>query len=157
MSPFSLPQVHDAPRANPATDRERSAPLIRPLFSRDVLGDALGFALPRVPHSIAHQVIGFADRYFLNAYGTLRDVGLYSIGASFALALKFFLGAFEAAWTPFFLGLMRDRTPGAFTAPDRPTSWRCSSFPWRPLRGLRIRHPPHSSTPAKVEIWRSVP
>lgn len=82
-------------------------PLIRPVFSREVLREALGFGLPRVPHSVAHQVIGFADRYFLNAYGTLRDVGLYSIGASFGLALKFFLGAFEAAWTPFFLGLMR--------------------------------------------------
>jgi O-antigen/teichoic acid export membrane protein len=85
------------------------APLIRPIFSRALLREALGFGLPRVPHSVAQQIIGFADRYFLNAYGTLRDVGVYSIGASFGLALKFFLGAFEAAWTPFFLGLMRDR------------------------------------------------
>jgi O-antigen/teichoic acid export membrane protein len=83
-------------------------PLIKPVFSREVLREALGFGLPRVPHSVAHQVIGFADRYFLNAFGTLRDVGLYSIGASFGLALKLFLSAFEAAWTPFFLGLMRD-------------------------------------------------
>jgi O-antigen/teichoic acid export membrane protein len=84
-------------------------PLLRPVFSRDVLREALGFGLPRVPHSVAQQIIGFADRYFLNAYGTLRDVGLFSIGASFGLALKFFLSAFESAWTPFFLGLMRDR------------------------------------------------
>ncbi|HYT74858.1 MAG TPA: lipopolysaccharide biosynthesis protein [Vicinamibacterales bacterium] len=85
------------------------APLLRPVFSRTVLREALGFGLPRVPHSVAQQIIGFADRYFLNAYGTLRDVGLFSIGASFGLALKFFLGAFESAWTPFFLGLMRER------------------------------------------------
>jgi O-antigen/teichoic acid export membrane protein len=84
------------------------APLIRPVFSRTVAREALGFGLPRVPHSVAHQVIGFADRYLLNAYGTLREVGLYSIGASFGLALKFFLSAFEAAWTPFFLGVMRE-------------------------------------------------
>jgi len=83
-------------------------PLIRPVFSREVIREALGFGLPRVPHSVAHQVIGFADRYFLNAFATLRDVGLYSIGASFGLALKFFLSAFEAAWTPFFLALMRE-------------------------------------------------
>jgi O-antigen/teichoic acid export membrane protein len=81
-------------------------PLIRPVFSREVIREALGFGLPRVPHSVAHQIIGFADRYFLNAFGTLRDVGLYSIGASFGLVLKFFLGAFENAWTPFFLALM---------------------------------------------------
>ena len=85
------------------------APLLRPVFSVSVLREALGFGLPRVPHSVAQQIIGFADRYFLNAYGTLRDVGLFSIGASFGLALKFFLSAFESAWTPFFLGLMRER------------------------------------------------
>jgi O-antigen/teichoic acid export membrane protein len=84
------------------------APLLRPMFSRDVIREALGFGLPRIPHSIAHQVMGLADRYFLNAYGTLRDVGLYSIGASFGLALKLFLNAFEYAWTPFFLGVMRE-------------------------------------------------
>ena len=84
------------------------APLIRPMFSSQVLRDALGFGLPRIPHSIAHQVMGMADRYFLNAYATLRDVGLYSIGASFGLALKLFLSAFEYAWTPFFLSVMRE-------------------------------------------------
>jgi len=83
-------------------------PLIRPVFSRVVIREALGFGLPRVPHSIAHQVIGYADRYLLKAYGTLSDVGLYSVGASFGLALKFFLSAFETAWTPFFLGVMRE-------------------------------------------------
>ena len=87
------------------------APLIRPVFSWPVLREALGFGLPRIPHSIAHQIIGLADRYFLNAFGTLRDVGLYSIGASFGLALKLFLSAFEAAWTPFFLGVMREPNP----------------------------------------------
>jgi len=87
------------------------APLIRPVFSRSILREALRFGLPRIPHSVAHQVIGLADRYFLNAFGTLHDVGLYSIGASFGLALKLFVGAFEAAWTPFFLGVMREPNP----------------------------------------------
>jgi len=85
------------------------APLIRPMFSRAVLKEALGFGLPRVPHSIAQQVISVADRYFLKAHGTLSDVGLYSIGATFGLALKYFLSAFESAWTPFFLAAMREK------------------------------------------------
>jgi O-antigen/teichoic acid export membrane protein len=83
-------------------------PLIRPVFSRSVLREALAFGLPRVPHSVAHQIIGFADRYFLKFYRGLSDVGLYSIGATFGLALKLFLSAFETAWTPFFLGVMHD-------------------------------------------------
>jgi O-antigen/teichoic acid export membrane protein len=85
------------------------APLIRPVFSRPVLRNALGFGLPRIPHSLAQQVIGVADRYVLKAYGTLAEVGLYSVGASFGLALKLFLSAFESAWTPFFLGVMREK------------------------------------------------
>jgi O-antigen/teichoic acid export membrane protein len=84
------------------------APLIRPVFSRPLAREALAFGLPRIPHAVAQQVIGLADRYFLNAFATLREVGLYSIGASFGLALKLFLSAFEYAWTPFFLGVMRE-------------------------------------------------
>jgi O-antigen/teichoic acid export membrane protein len=84
------------------------APLIRPVFSRSVMREALGFGLPRVPHSIAHQIIGFADRYLLKYYRGLSEVGLYSIGATFGFALKLFLSAFETAWTPFFLAIMRD-------------------------------------------------
>jgi O-antigen/teichoic acid export membrane protein len=84
------------------------APLIRPMFSTPLLKDALGFGLPRIPHSFAHQVISVADRYFLKRIGTLADVGLYSIGATFGLGLKLFLSAFEYAWTPFFLGVMKE-------------------------------------------------
>jgi O-antigen/teichoic acid export membrane protein len=84
------------------------APLIRPVFSRATIKEALGFGLPRIPHSLSQQVISVADRYFLNAFATLHDVGLYSLGASFGLALKLFLSAFEYAWTPFFLGAMRE-------------------------------------------------
>jgi O-antigen/teichoic acid export membrane protein len=90
-------------------------PLIRPMFSRAIIRDALEFGLPRIPHSVAQQIISVADRYLLNAYGTLRDVGLYSIGASFGLALKLFLSAFEYAWTPFFLGVMSE--------PDAPRTY----------------------------------
>lgn len=84
------------------------APLIRPVFSRDVLRSALSFGLPRIPHSIANQVIGIADRHFLNKFVTFSEIGLYSMGATFGLALKLFLSAFEYAWTPFFLGVMKE-------------------------------------------------
>jgi O-antigen/teichoic acid export membrane protein len=96
-------------------------PLVRPVFSRPILREALAFGLPRIPHSIASQVIGLADRYFLRAYRTLDEVGIYSIGASFGLALKLFLSAFEYAWTPFFLGLMNE--PDAKTIYSRVSTY----------------------------------
>lgn len=82
--------------------------LIRPVFSREVLAESLAFGLPRVPHGVAHQVIAVADRYILTRFVTLHEVGLYSIGASFGLAMKLFLSAFEYAWAPFYFGTMSE-------------------------------------------------
>jgi O-antigen/teichoic acid export membrane protein len=82
--------------------------MIRPVFSRAILADALRFGLPRVPHGVALQVMAQADRFFISWFGILRDVGLYSIGATFALALKLFLSAFEYAWSPFYFAAMKD-------------------------------------------------
>ena len=83
-------------------------PLIRPVFSKAVLKDVLGFGLPRVPSGLAQQTVAMADRYILRQFMTLRAVGVYSIGATFGLALKLFLSAFENAWAPFYFSLMRD-------------------------------------------------
>jgi O-antigen/teichoic acid export membrane protein len=83
-------------------------PLLRPTFSADVLRESLRFGLPRVPHGVAHQVIAVFDRYILARFVTLHELGLYSIGASFGLAMKLFLSAFEYAWAPFYFGLMRE-------------------------------------------------
>jgi len=83
-------------------------PLIRPVFSRDLLREALQFGLPRLPHGIAHQVIAVADRYILTMFVSLREIGLYSVGASFGLAMKLFLSAFENAWAPFYFATMTE-------------------------------------------------
>jgi O-antigen/teichoic acid export membrane protein len=84
------------------------APLIRPFFSGDVLRDSLRFGLPRVPHGVAQQIMAVADRYLLSLFAGLREVGLYSIGASFGLAMKLFLSAFEYAWAPFYFSMMKE-------------------------------------------------
>lgn len=86
----------------------RFAALIGPYFSRDLLREALRFGLPRIPHGLAQQTVAVSDRYVLSLYATLHEVGLYSIGASFALGLKLFLNAFEYAWAPFYFAMMRE-------------------------------------------------
>ncbi len=81
-------------------------PLLRPMLSRELLREALRYGLPRIPHSLAHQVIAVGDRYILSAFVTLREIGLYGVGATFGLALKLFLNGFEFAWAPFYFGAM---------------------------------------------------
>jgi O-antigen/teichoic acid export membrane protein len=84
------------------------APLIRPLFSWTLLREALAFGLPRVPHGFAQQVIAVGDKFILNRFVSLSDLGLYSMGASVGLIQKVFLAAFEYAWAPFYYATIRE-------------------------------------------------
>jgi O-antigen/teichoic acid export membrane protein len=83
-------------------------PLIRPLFSRTVLGESLAFGLPRLPHAIAQQVMAIGDRFILSGFATLTDIGVYSMSVSFGLIPKLFLSAFENAWAPFYYATARE-------------------------------------------------
>jgi O-antigen/teichoic acid export membrane protein len=92
------------------------ARLIRPTFSFAILGEALRFGVPRVPHGVAQQVIGPGTdpallRIFLPAPNPeVREerIGVYSIGATFGSTLKLFLSAFEYAWAPFYFSTMKE-------------------------------------------------
>ena len=84
------------------------APLIRPMFSMPLLRRSLAFGLPRVPHGFALQVMAVGDRFVLSQFVTMRDLGFYSIGASFGLVGKIALGAFEYAWAPFYYATARE-------------------------------------------------
>jgi O-antigen/teichoic acid export membrane protein len=85
------------------------AQLIRPVFSRAVLRDALAFGLPRVPHGFALQVMSVGDRVVMKFLETpLEAIGVYSIGVSFGLIPKIALGAFEYAWAPFYYATSRE-------------------------------------------------
>ena len=91
-------------------------PLVRPVFSRQTLKEVLRFGLPRVPHGIAQQIVGpTTDPVLMSVLlvGTGREnlgtIGLYGVGSSFGLALKFFLTAFEYAWAPFYFQTMKEK------------------------------------------------
>ncbi len=86
----------------------RFAPMIRPVFSRTVLRDALTFGLPRLPHAAAQQVMAVGDKFILTMFRPLAEVGVYSMGVSFGLTQKLFLGAFEYAWAPFYYATSRE-------------------------------------------------
>ena len=84
------------------------APIIRPMFSRAVLRESLAFGLPRLPHAAAQQVMAVGDRFIMRRFGTLADIGVYSMSVSFGLIEKLFLSAFENAWAPFYYATSRE-------------------------------------------------
>jgi O-antigen/teichoic acid export membrane protein len=83
------------------------APLIRPTFSSALLRQALAFGLPRVPHGFALQVMAVADRFILQKFRSVSEIGAYSMGVTFGLIPKIALAAFESAWAPFYYATSR--------------------------------------------------
>jgi O-antigen/teichoic acid export membrane protein len=81
--------------------------LLRFVFSRTVLREALSYGLPRVPHGLANQLMTVGDDWVLRAFGGLGAVGVYSIGERFGLTLKLVLANFEYAWQPFYFETMK--------------------------------------------------
>jgi O-antigen/teichoic acid export membrane protein len=94
-------------------------PLIRPMFSAEVLRDALAFGLPRVPHAAAQQITAVGDKFILPFFVSMDDVGVYGMAVSFGLTQKLFLSAFESAWAPFYYATIRE--------PDAPRVFRTIS------------------------------
>ena len=73
-------------------------------FSVPLLKEAAAFGLPKVPHGIAHQVLNLSDRKLIEIFTALSASGLYHIGYMMGTGVKFFLAAFELAWSPFVYG-----------------------------------------------------
>jgi O-antigen/teichoic acid export membrane protein len=92
------------------------APLVRPLFSKQVLAESLSFGLPRVPHAAAQQVVAVGDKFILSLFTTLQNIGVYSQSVSVGLTQKLFLSAFESAWAPFYYETVKE--------PDAPRVFR---------------------------------
>lgn len=66
--------------------------LIRPLSparaSRSLLVSALAYSLPLLPHGLAMQIVGMADRFVIGHYLGVGAVGVYSLGYRIAGVLE---------------------------------------------------------------------
>ncbi len=72
-------------------------------ISVDKLKRMLAFGLPIVPGMFAGWIMQSADRYFLEHFSTRSQLGLYSIGFSFASILSFaFVEPFRKTWPAIF-------------------------------------------------------
>jgi len=67
----------------------------------DLLRELLRFGLPKVPHGLLLQAQNLADRKILDLFVSRAEVGLYQVGYTFGMGVKFPLSAFEPAWQPF--------------------------------------------------------
>lgn len=71
-------------------------------FNRSILKKQLKFSLPLLIAILAFFFIDSSDRYLLNLYLPLSEVGLYNIGYQGALFILILVDGFSLAWPPFY-------------------------------------------------------
>lgn len=65
----------------------------------------LEYSIPLIPFSIALAVIAVIDRYSINHFMTLNDVGIYSVGVKGGLLISLFTTAFAMAFSPYAMSI----------------------------------------------------
>jgi O-antigen/teichoic acid export membrane protein len=69
-------------------------------FSRACLASMLKFGIPLVPAALAVTALTVADRYFLQHFRSLDEVGLYDMGYRFGMVMGLAITAVQVAWPP---------------------------------------------------------
>ncbi|MCP9451743.1 MAG: lipopolysaccharide biosynthesis protein [Nitrospira sp.] len=78
-------------------------------FSPWHLTDPLRYGLPMVPIGFLDSLAGVLDRYFLDKYVSLRQIGLYNIGNQFGMAFNLVNTGLKTSWLPFLYRLSTER------------------------------------------------
>jgi O-antigen/teichoic acid export membrane protein len=73
------------------------------------LSQALRFGLPLVPSAVLEAAANRADRFFLDKWALLHDIGLYSMANQIGQAVKLFYDAVKPAWFPFYIRVAGER------------------------------------------------
>lgn len=86
---------------------------LAPKFSGERVRSLLRYGIPLVPATIAIWVISYVDRYFLQYYASMTDLGLYSVANRIASAMSLLVSAFQLGWGPFAFSIQHDPTARA--------------------------------------------
>lgn len=81
-----------------------------------LLKQLLRFGLPLIFVNLAGWALTFSDRFFLQKYGDLNQVGIYAVAYSLAGVLLMLIGWFNTAWVPYSLSVAQQENAGTFYA-----------------------------------------
>jgi O-antigen/teichoic acid export membrane protein len=78
-------------------------------WNREAVGRMLRFGLPTIGTGLAFFVIHFSDRFYLNHYVGLDDVGIYAVAYKFAFLITYLVGEpFGRAWNVSFYAHVKE-------------------------------------------------
>ncbi|MEX2014108.1 MAG: flippase [Parcubacteria group bacterium] len=82
---------------------------VRLVFSKSWFIEMTRFGLPLVPAGLAMWVINSSDRYFLNAFASTADVGIYNVGYKVGSLVTLVVSAVQLAYSRFMFSIYNDR------------------------------------------------
>jgi O-antigen/teichoic acid export membrane protein len=82
----------------------------------NLLKQLLRFGLPLIPVNLAGWMLTFSDRFFLQKYGDLNQVGVYAVAYSVAGILFMLMGWFNIAWVPYSFSVAKQQDARIFYA-----------------------------------------
>lgn len=89
-----------------------SGPLLRARYRWAYARETLQVSLPLVIHGLMALGLIAIDRFILQHYRSLSDVGLYSVAYSVGLIMTIVTASLNRAWAPLFYSLLRDGGEG---------------------------------------------
>jgi O-antigen/teichoic acid export membrane protein len=81
---------------------------VRPRFDRATLAGMLRYGLPLVPVAFAYGTIGSVDRWSLQRFASLDEVGIYAVALKFFAVVTLGVSAFQLAFMPFAFARAQD-------------------------------------------------
>lgn len=61
------------------------------------------FGLPTLPANLAAMILQVADRPFLKAFASVKDLAIYSVNYKLAIPMMIIVTVFDYAWKPFYM------------------------------------------------------
>ena len=131
---------------------------LRPRFDRAVLARMLRYGLPLVALAFAYGAIGSVDRWALQRFASLEDVGLYALAVKFFTVVTVGVSAFQLAFMPFAFASAQDpgtprlvaRVLGLFVAVASAGALACGLA--APL-AIRVLAPAEYAPAALPALW----
>jgi len=90
-------------------------------FEWKLVRESLPFALPILPHLLLALGLVVADRFILEYYRNLAEVGVYSVAYTFGMVMYLVTASISQAWSP---SSMTSRAVGG-----KGSGWRVGFYP----------------------------
>jgi O-antigen/teichoic acid export membrane protein len=86
-------------------------PFLMSRFQWSFIRESLAFSVPLVPHLVMASALVVADRFILEHYRDLAEVGVYSLAYTFGMIMFLVTQSLSQAWLPMFFDLAGSDAP----------------------------------------------